>query len=61
MDDTVTAIEEAIKCVEAALRALDGAKLTGVLSVKKNGIATVLRHDVLRRLRDIHERVEDET
>jgi hypothetical protein len=43
MGDAVTALEETIKCVDAAMRALDEVPLTGMLSVKANGIMVVLR------------------
>jgi hypothetical protein len=50
--DAVTALEESIKCVEAAMRILDGAELTGMFSVKQNGIMVVLR-SCLRRLKGL--------
>lgn len=50
--DAVTALEESIKCVETAMRILDGAELTGMFSVKQNGIMVVLR-SCLRRLRNL--------
>lgn len=59
MGDAVTALEEAIKCLDAAMQALESASLTGMLSVKKNGIIVVTR-SVVRRLRSLCEEAKAE-
>jgi hypothetical protein len=57
VSDVETVLEEATKCVEAAIRALDGAPLTGECSVKQHGILAVLE-SIVRRLADLCEEVE---
>ena len=55
--DVMTALEEATKGVEAAMRALQGTSLPGEGGVKQDGIRTVLE-SVVRRLAELRAEVE---
>ncbi len=57
MGDAITALQETIKCVEAAIRVLGEARLNGQCAVKQNGILWVLR-GVIGRLNKLCDDVE---
>jgi hypothetical protein len=57
VSDAVTALEEATTCVEAAMRALKGARLSGECGVTQDGIRTVLE-SVAPRLAALRAEVE---